>query len=636
MSAYDRVTALALGLCCSCGVAIAAESRVRFGNGNPAAPHLDVLGEQVGQQLRPIRIVGARNGRFSGKVVVSSSGTLKDVSATVTDLQTADLRSRLPAAQIQVRFATGGLKSGWLVQPKAGSTFDVLLEDQPLGEVAPIASADKYHTWVQTGRSYLPIWVTVTVPARAAPGEYSGRLHVRVAGESKDIPISLAVHGYTLPDARDFQTWIETIQSPDTLALEYEEPLWSDKHWQLIEQSLRYGAMLGNKTVYFPLICESNLGNAESAVRWVRRGANHYEYDLSLVERYLDIQIRLQGKPRIVCFPLWDTFLEGGQFAGDIKYESAEARQDRLAYQGKGPAVTLLEPGSGRTEKLELPQFSDPASAGLWLPLLKQLPELLKNRGLEDALFFGMANDAVPHPACLNLVRQCIPGAKWVIHAHSFYGGKDKKANFQYAAFVWGVKGFCCGEKGWRNPFLLTQFLRNMSDHYPITTYRLAPEVNLTGGQRGIGRIGLDYWRVFRSKRGVRMASVSDRYPKASWRNLNITDSLLAPGTTGPLATARFEMLREGVQECEARIFIQDALDRGDIPDALADRCRSALAQRDEFLKKVAIVPGTGRLWFADANPSEAAYLEYATGWQAQSQRLYQAAAELVGKGGTP
>ncbi|HUT37324.1 MAG TPA: glycoside hydrolase domain-containing protein [Planctomycetota bacterium] len=622
---------LVLWACWASGaVASAQEAEATFWNGNPAAPHLDIVGDEGGGELRPIRIVGARNGRFSGKVVVCSAGALKSISAKVSDLQAADRKSTIPASQVQMRFATGWLKSGWNVQPKAGSTFDILSADAPDDEVPPIAKADKYHPWVKTGRSYLPVWVTVTVPPEAPEGEYAGRLTVTVGGASRVIEVALAIHGYTLPGPRDYKTWIETIQSPDTLALEYGVPLWSERHWQLIEQSLRYGALLGNKTAYFPLLCESNFGNAESAVRWVKGGAGEYAYDFRIVERYLDLQTKVQGKPQIVCFPIWDTFLEGGQFSGDIKYEPKEARTQRLAYRGSGPEVTLLDAATGKTAKLMLPQFSDPASAALWMPLLRQLPDLLRKRGLEEALFFGVANDAAPHPSCLDLVGRSVPGAKWVIHAHSFYGGKDKKANFQYAAFVWGVKGFCTGEKGWEKPFLLTQFLRNMADHYPITTYRLAPEVNITGGQRGLGRIGLDYWPVLRNPRGVRSGRVSGRYPKASWRNLNITDSLLAPGKDGPLATARFEMLLEGVQECEARIAIQTALDGGKVPPPLADECRHVLARRDEFLKKAAIVQGTGRLWFADATPSEEAYLGYAAGWQEQSGQLYRAAAGVA------
>jgi hypothetical protein len=332
-----------------------------------------------------------------------------------------------------------------------------------------------------------------------------------------------------------------------------------------------------------------------------------------------------------VCFPVWDNFLEGGQFAGDIKYESEETRQQRLAYQGKGPEVTLLA-ATGKTEKLMLPQFSDQSAPALWSPLIRQLPQVLAKHGLENALFFGMANDAAPPSVVVELVNRNVPGAKWVIQAHSFYGGKDKKANFQYASFVWGVNGFCTGEKGWEKPFLLTQFLRNMDDHFPITTYRLAPEVNITGGQRGLGRMGLDYWRAVKDAKGRRAGQVWERYPKANWRNLNITDSLLAPGREGPVATARFEMLREGVQECEARIFIQTALDAGKVSGATADECRKVLAERDAFLKKVAITTENRRPWFNEMNPSDEAYLAYATGWQDQSEKLYKAAAEVSRK----
>ena len=625
------VLSVAVCICCFCCAEVSAQNaRVVFWTGNPAAPHLDIVGDEAGDQPKPIRIVAAGNGSFSGKVVVCSAGPLKGISAKASDLQTADGTSSIPSSRVQVRFATGRLKSGWGVQPKAGSTFDVLSEDPPIDPVAPITRADKDHAWVKTGRSYLPIWVTVAVPAGTTAGDYSGKLTVVVDGSATDIAMALKVYGYALPDPRAFRTWVETIQSPDTLALEYQVPLWSDEHWKLIEKSLRFGAMLGNKTVYFPLICESNFGNAESAVRWISEGPNQYTHDFGIVEKYLNLQSKIQGKPRIVCFSIWDTFLEGGQFSGDIKFESEESRKERLAYQGRGPEVTLLDAKSAKTEKRLLPQYSNPASVALWVPLIKQLPAVLRKHELEDSLFFGVANDSVPQQSCLDLVNGTIPGARWVIHAHSFYGGKEKKANFQYAAFVWGVKGFCTGQKGWENPFLLTQFLRNMSDNYPITTYRMAPEVNITGGQRGIGRIGLDYWPVIRNARGERSLQASGRYPKASWRNLNITDSLLAPGKDGPLATARFEMLREGVQECEARIFIQTALDSGRVPAALAAELKNVLAERDEFLRKAAIVPGTGRPWFADANPSEAAYLGYATGWQEQSERLYKAAAEIA------
>ena len=95
--------------------------------------------------------------------------------------------------------------------------------------------------------------------------------------------------------------------------------------------------------------------------------------------------------------------------------------------------------------------------------------------------------------------------------------------NLRYSSLVYSALAFCTGQKGWEKPFLLTQFMRGMTDKYPITSYRLAPEVNITGSQRGVGRIGLDYWSVIANKKGQRAGQVWERYPKANWRNLNIT-----------------------------------------------------------------------------------------------------------------
>jgi len=207
-----------------CGAAASAqEAPVRLWNGNPAAPHLDIVGDEPARELAPIRIVGARNGCFSGKVIVCSAGPLDSVSAKASDLQTADKRSTISASQVQVRFATGGLKSGWNVQPKAGSTFDVLNGEIQGDAVKPIAEADKYHPGVKTGRRYLPVWVTVAIPAEAPEGECAGRLAVRVGDVSRDVEIALTVLGYATgwqeQSARLYRAAADVARLGDTVGL---------------------------------------------------------------------------------------------------------------------------------------------------------------------------------------------------------------------------------------------------------------------------------------------------------------------------------------------------------------------------------------------------------------------------------
>jgi hypothetical protein len=602
------------------------QATVSAWTGNVAAPHLDVVGDREGAKLEPIKIIAARNGTFSGKLVLcGGKEPLTNVSATVTGLKSTDGKNTISADSIQVRLATGHVKSGWHMQSLAGSTFDVL-EEGTVAKVEPITiSRNKYHQWFIQGRSYLPVWVTVKVPADAAPGDYAGVLTAQANGKKVQAPIELKVHAYTLPDSTEFVTWIETIQSPDSLAMQYDVKMWSPQHWKLIEKSLEYGAMLGNRSVYFPLIAETNFGNAESSVRWTPKGNNRYEYDTSIVEKYLDLQIKIQGKPKLVVFPLWDVYLEGGAYAAS--HESDEIREARQDHKGNGPEVTTPE-----GDKHTLPLQSAPASQGIWAPLFVKLQGLLAKRGLGDALTFGMATDIVPHEAVVNLVEKNVPGARWAIQSHSFYGGKDKKANFRYAAFVWGVKGYCRGEKGWLNEFLLVQFPRNWANQYPITSYRQLGEVNITGGQHGAGRLGLDYFNVVKDQRGRLVGQSWSRYPKANWRNLNITECLLAPGPEGPIATARFEMLREGTQECETRIYIQTAIDSGRLPAALAAECKKVLSERDQWLKASAIRKGD-RPWFEQSNPDEDQYKLYSGQWQEKSDELFACAAKVTATG---
>ena len=68
-------------------------------------------------------------------------------------------------------------------------------------------------------------------------------MRIEVHGEKPvDVAVELHVADYTLPNTQDYRTWVDMVECPDTLALEYNVPLWSEKHWEMIGESLR---MLG-------------------------------------------------------------------------------------------------------------------------------------------------------------------------------------------------------------------------------------------------------------------------------------------------------------------------------------------------------------------------------------------------------
>ena len=105
----------------------------------------------------------------------------------------------------------------------------------------------------------------------------------------------------------------------------------------------------------------------------------------------------------------------------------------------------------------------------------------------------------------------------------------------------------------------------------------------------------------------------------------------------------RFEMMREGIQECEARIFIEEALAderlRGKLGEELTERCQTVLDERTRAMLRGVnslIISGS---WedYSTLNtswwwrPVHVGYQWYVVSdWQARSERLFSTAADVA------
>ena len=618
-------------------------------NSDLLASDFDVDYADPCEPLRPLELVGARNGTFSAKVVLGSRNPIKGLETSVTDLISASGRSRISASAVSVRY---GLPDGtereasdhYFAPP---DRFDSLSDSAPV-QVTVRGKKITSQTRVLAGQpepvygAVVPVWVTIDVPVDAVGGDYAGKVTIGAeAAKAIEVAVKLKVCEYTLPDPNRFSTFVELVESPDSIAIKYGVPLWSDRHFALMAKAFEQLGRIGNRAVYVPLICHTNLGNEQSMVRWVDRQDGSYRYDLSIVERYLDMVMENMGQAEIVCFGVWDVFLEGGRFAGrDAEVEGVRVQAARNKIRGRGPQVSLLDPASGKVGSLQLPQLSDPASKALWRPLMRELRELMKRRGMERSMMLGMPTDARPTPQIVSLFRECVPGIKWVCHGHGY--PKDLHgAEWGYTTSVWHPRYIefpGTSKYGWCKPDLKgVQFARNVRDSYPQTTFRLIGEMNIAGQQRGFGWFGADFWPVLEGRHSS--ARVYERYPQANWRNLNIMTALLGPGPHGPVSTHRFEMMIEGVQECEARIFVEKALLEKKISGPLAKHCTRVLDERNR-----ATLMGLGNHtlegWLDDDSYARVhgwwnepglvgGYWYLTSGWQDRSKRLYSAAADV-------
>jgi len=617
------------------------------------------------EPLRPMVLSGARNGMYSEKVVAGSTKPIRGLKVAIGDLRGKN--GIIPASALRVRYgvslgseygiddATFGYAAKSAQTSPEAETLSMLL-DVPPAEYAPVQAKAPHVGGKQRDipGAVAPVWLTVHIPKDAKPGTYEGVLTLSCEDEKPvEVPVRVNVANWTLPNPDDFRIWTELIQSPDTLALEYNVPLWSDKHFEYIARSFRLMREVGSSSLYLPLICCTHYGNEESIVRWIKKGEKEYEFDFTALDRYLDAAEKNLGKPKILCFIVWDIFLlpsagasVGGAHGGDDKLHLK--LKDRLY----APFVTTLDPATGKVDRASFPNyFKDADCKAHWTKLFGQLREKMKQRGLEQAMMLGWFTDFRAQKDEIAFWRDATGNLPWVSHAHNYatnYGNSDKLGfTTGYQTSIHSAKFPQNPAKnrtyGWKNPMLQAlQYIRvswrGEMDMLPGSMWLSLPEINIAGQQRGFGRIGADSWPVLKDKKGRRVYRAYERYPWSIWSGLEQRSSILAPGPDGAVATNRLEQLREGVQLCEARIALESVLtdpERRKTLDAdFLDRCQAALDEHVLYaLRSVCKynmhlhyynAPWT--FWFQDGESGHAWF--QSTGWRDRNARLYELAGE--------
>ncbi|MCG3177701.1 MAG: hypothetical protein BIFFINMI_00020 [Phycisphaerae bacterium] len=523
-----------------------------------------------GQAVYPIRLYGTRNGAFSGQVVLSSDGPIRGVKATCDGL-TGLGGAKIAASAVQVRFATpgfvaeGGQETKFPYKDGPGPRFgrDVVrlagLEESAPPEVAPDKAG---------GGAIVPVWVTVNVPADAAAGDYAGQLVVSADGFGPAaVPVKLAVAGWTLPAPAEYRTFVGLIQSPDSLAMQYHVEPWSEAHWKLIDRSFELLAQAGDKVIYLPLLRGTYFGNEQSMVRWIPRSDGTYDHDFSIMQRYLETAIRRLGKVPVVCAYCWDVNTGSSYMGGGHDVPKL------------GMPVTFKDAATGALSKGNGPTWGDPAVRTFWKPVLDELARQCERLGVGDSLMLGIAGDRRPGKDCVEDLAAVAPKVPWVVSSHSSPSDLYGVQKVGYNTIVWGVGNApdpaAKRVRGWARPRLIACFPRYIAPPVgefmrcfsPWGVYRIAAEGMITSNSelRGFGRVGADFWPLLKSKRSWEPdAPLCGRYPDTNawhggWLH-NSTPYVLMPGRERPISSAAFEMIREGVQLAEARIFIERAL----------------------------------------------------------------------------
>ncbi|KKL47563.1 hypothetical protein LCGC14_2334280, partial [marine sediment metagenome] len=418
---------------------------------------------------------------------------------------------------------------------------------------------------------------------------YKGKLTITVSGASPmDVPVELRVVDWRLPDPKEFASHVGLIQSPESVAKFYKVPMWSPKHWKLLEKSFELMALAAADDVFISAIRRTHFGNEHTMIRWIRQPDGSFRHDFSIAEKYLDLAVKHLGKVPVMCIYCWEPFTGGSYMGGAIK-------------DPKGMPFTILDPATGALSEGEGPRWGTPEIREFWRPVFEGLRGILKKHGLEGSMMVGVAGDSRPGKKAVADLQAVAPEATWVVQTHGKVRNNFFGQPLGYLADVWNSPlAPDPAEKrlyGWRKPFLRVSFPRAGSatlirTFSPLLQYRYASEQTSVAGIRGYGRVGADFWEVLDPKAPFRNGysrslNILGRFRQSNWAQLyvgNSTPYVLAPGPDGALATARFEMLRSGAQDFEARLFLEKALldpaTKARLGDDLAQRCQRLLDER--------------------------------------------------------
>ena len=588
------------------------------------------LVEQIGENsygdphepVKPVRLGAARNGVTTGRLIVSSDRPIKGLKATVSELAGSGGK-KIASSAVQVRYGKICSLNG------SGRRDDALLDAPPqVLSPPPAPPRDNWTAMRHKARTDdgLPpeikqgaiqsVLVTARVPKDAEAGAYRGTLTIAADGERPvEMPLELTAADWVVPDPADFTFWFGLIQSPEGVALRYDVPLWSQAHLKLLDKSFRLIAQTGGKVLFIHLIAETEYGNERSMVIWDKGPDGKLTADLSAVEKFVKVAAE-HMKPTYVVVCVW-----------------------QWQYSGTSPRITVRDPETGALANVPGPKYGTPESLAFWKPVLLGVKDMLAKAGLDGRMLLGSGSDGYPKKDQVSVFKKIVPDVGWEAHRHPPRGGnymvaEEGNVPVKYIASVWGswsnwdpasrrVYGwnFTAGGQG----TFWTWLDRRTYDPAGFTRFRTLCEQTLLANRRGLAQIGADFWPPPAEKGTRPLGTLFSRFPHAG--NVGAgnkgctTNQLFYPAPEGPVPTIRYELIRENIQECEARIFLEKLLLEKPcrLSEGLAQKYQDLLDERTRW----------HRIGYGMATSDVDVSWPY-SGWRGRTMKLYEAAGEAA------
>jgi hypothetical protein len=231
----------------------------------------------------------------------------------------------------------------------------------------------------------------------------------------------------------------------------------------------------------------------------------------------------------------------------------------------------VLDPATGKLDRMNQPAAGTAESFAFWKPVFDEVLKKIKARGWLDETTLGMNIwTGVPAPSVVDVAHKLWPEGEWSWHGHM--GAEDKKfvgtdtnvaMTVRHSSCVWTTPSakrppLWTLDGPRRNTFCsCPRAILYDAVAPPREMRRMVERYAMIRGYDGLADFGMDLFPLPRPAGGY-MVPAAGR--GSHWSDAGTILALLYPGPEGAVATERFEMFREGLQLCEAVLFIRKAV----------------------------------------------------------------------------
>lgn len=369
-----------------------------------------------------------------------------------------------------------------------------------------------------------PVWITLAVPAGAEPGTYRGAVRIsgKLAGQEKSAkaPLAVRVFGATVGRTR---LWVTNWFAMQWRHMKIDPKPDSPEYWALLR---RYARNMADYRQNVAIISPLNL--AKFGVK--PDGA--LDIDFSRFDQWVRIFIEEGVVGRI----------EGGHLGG------------RAAGWNSPFVVRIREVADGKaTEKSVDP--SSPEADRFYGRFLPALRDHLREKGWLKQYVQHLADEPIKenietYRAIARLVRKYAPEFRIVeaVHTKELAGSVDvwvPQLNYFHRDFAYYQERQRAGDEVWFYTCVFPQGeYANRFIEQPLLKTRLLHWINYRYGATGYLHWGYNHWRDDPFKHTTPAHPGPPYLPAGdAW--------IVYPGPDGPLASIRFEAMRDGIVDYE-------------------------------------------------------------------------------------